>query len=113
MTDVFAAGAMFECSMDAGWEVPGQFAVSGFGDYEIARDFPVGLTTIRTHGYDIGAAAARLLRDRLDAGASPDRRVSIYGVRTGRARQHVTRAHPESSALHQADPAPRQSAAKG
>ena len=65
VTDVFAAGAMFECAR-RGWEVPGRFAVSGFGDYEIAREFPVGLTTIRTHGYDIGAAVARLLRDRLD-----------------------------------------------
>ena len=67
VTDVFAAGAMFECARRR-WDVPGRLAVTGFGDYEIASELPVGLTTIRTHGYEIGAAASRMLCDRLEAG---------------------------------------------
>jgi LacI family gluconate utilization system Gnt-I transcriptional repressor len=67
VTDIFAVGAMFEC-LRRGWAMPERFAVAGFGDYEIAAEVPPGLTTIRTRGYAIGFAAARLLVDKAEQG---------------------------------------------
>ena len=64
MTDVIAAGAIFECAR-RGWDVPGRFAVAGYGDYDIAAEIKPGLTTVRTPGADIGATAARMIVDRV------------------------------------------------
>ncbi|MFC7399979.1 LacI family DNA-binding transcriptional regulator [Chelatococcus sp. GCM10030263] len=67
VTDIFAVGALFEC-MRRGWPVPERFAVAGFGDYEISSEVPPGLTTIRTHGYEIGRTAAEMLVEKAERG---------------------------------------------
>jgi LacI family gluconate utilization system Gnt-I transcriptional repressor len=60
VTDIFAVGALFE-SMRRGWSVPERFAVTGFGDFEIAAEVPPGLTTVGLHSYSVGRAAADML----------------------------------------------------
>ena len=44
-----------------GVDVPGTLAVAGFGDFDMAGDSGLGLTTVRIPGYAIGAEAGRLL----------------------------------------------------
>jgi LacI family gluconate utilization system Gnt-I transcriptional repressor len=75
VTDIFAAGALFECQR-RGLSVPGQLAVVGFGDFEIAAEIVPALTTVRTRGYEIGQAAGRLILDRA-AGAAPGQRIDV------------------------------------
>ncbi|MBP0447699.1 LacI family DNA-binding transcriptional regulator [Roseomonas sp. SSH11] len=75
VTDIFAAGALFECQR-RGLSVPGQLAIAGFGDFEIAAEIVPALTTVRTRGYEIGQAAGRLLLDRA-AGGPPGGRVNV------------------------------------
>jgi DNA-binding LacI/PurR family transcriptional regulator len=48
-----------------------QLAVAGFGDFEIAGAVHPSLTTVRTHGYQIGWNAADLLIARIE-GRAPD-----------------------------------------
>ena len=67
-TDIFAAGALFEC-LRRGWDVPRRLAISGYGNYEIGKEIPIGLTTIKTHGYEVGSAAADLLLRRREGEA--------------------------------------------
>lgn len=67
VTDVVAAGALFECTRRE-WAVPERFAVAGYGDYEIASEVPPGLTTVRTHGAEIGRAAGEMLVQKIETG---------------------------------------------
>ena len=67
--DIPAVGALFECQT-RGWSVPERIAVAGFGDYEIAAAVPPGLTTVRSHAFEMGWQAAAMLLDRLDGGTS-------------------------------------------
>lgn len=67
ITDVMAAGALFEC-MRRGWKVPERFAVAGWGDYEIASEVPPGLTTVKTHGVELGRAAGEMLVQKIETG---------------------------------------------
>lgn len=60
VTDIFAVGALFE-TMRRGWAAPERFAVTGFGDYEIAAEVPPGLTTVGLRSHSIGRAAAEML----------------------------------------------------
>lgn len=69
-TDVLAAGAIFECYRRR-WPVPERLSVAGMGNYEIASEVPEGLTTIKTHGYDIGSVAADMIIQRLEGRQSP------------------------------------------
>lgn len=69
-TDVLATGAIFECYRRR-WPVPERLSVAGMGNYEIASEVPGGLTTIKTHGHDIGSVAADMIIQRLDGGQSP------------------------------------------
>ncbi|MBP0439968.1 LacI family DNA-binding transcriptional regulator [Tianweitania sediminis] len=64
-SDILAVGVLFECQRQ-GLRVPDQLAVAGFGDFEIAAEVPPGLTTIRTHGYQIGWNAAEMLVTRIN-----------------------------------------------
>ncbi len=66
-TDVQAIGVLFECQR-RGWPVPDRLGVAGFGDYEIARQVPPGLTSVRTNGRGIGIAAAELILGRQEGG---------------------------------------------
>ncbi|BDG74028.1 LacI family DNA-binding transcriptional regulator [Roseomonas fluvialis] len=65
VTDIFAVGVLFECQRQ-GLAVPRDFAVAGYGDFEIAAEVAPGLTTVRTRGYEIGRAAARLIVERAE-----------------------------------------------
>lgn len=64
ITDILATGVLFEC-LRKGWTVPDRLAVMGYGDYDIGREFPPGLSTVHTPGTEIGAGAARLLIARI------------------------------------------------
>lgn len=60
VSDQVAAGALAECRR-RGIEVPGRLAIAGFGDFDIAGDDALELTTVRVPKYEIGARAAALL----------------------------------------------------
>lgn len=64
-SDLLAVGVIFEAQR-RGLKVPDDLAVAGFGDFEIAAEVPPGLTTIRTHGYQMGWAAADMLISRIE-----------------------------------------------
>jgi LacI family gluconate utilization system Gnt-I transcriptional repressor len=76
VTDVLAAGAIFECSR-RGWPVPERFAVTGYGDYDIASEIRPGLTTVKTPGLDIGAAAARMIVESMSPDGPSQRIVDV------------------------------------
>lgn len=65
VSDPVAAGALAECRR-RGIEVPGELAIVGFGDFEIAGDDALQLTTVRVPKYEIGQTSACLLIDALD-----------------------------------------------
>ena len=64
-SDLLAIGVIFEAQR-RGLRIPDDLAVAGFGDFEIAAEIPPGLTTIRTHGYQMGWAAADMLIARIE-----------------------------------------------
>ena len=64
-SDGLAAGALFECRR-LGWDVPGQLALAGFGDFEVAAAASPTLTTVAVPRYRIGAEAARVILGRID-----------------------------------------------
>jgi LacI family gluconate utilization system Gnt-I transcriptional repressor len=66
-SDVFAAGAVLECAR-AGISVPGDIAVTGFGDFEIGRHLVPTLTTVAVPNRQIGTAAGELLLSRMTGG---------------------------------------------
>ncbi len=70
VTDVVAAGALFDC-LRRGWPVPRRMAVAGYGDFEIAQEVPPGLTTVKTRGWEVGEAAARMLLQKIETGRAP------------------------------------------
>lgn len=69
-SDVYAAGALLAC-VRRGIDVPGQLAVTGFGDFELARHLVPGLTTVAVPSTEIGAQAADLLLARMHAQPVP------------------------------------------
>jgi LacI family gluconate utilization system Gnt-I transcriptional repressor len=71
-----AAGAILACH-DRGIAVPGELAVSGFGDFEIARRVPGGLTTVRIDSYGIGRAAGEMLLRAVGGDRTGERRVDL------------------------------------
>lgn len=62
--DVLAVGGLLECQR-RGVAVPGQVAVAGFDDLEIASQTTPRLTTLHIPRYEIGQEAARLILARL------------------------------------------------
>lgn len=62
VSDLSAFGALTECQR-RGINVPGQIAVAGFGDYEIAGICVPSLTTIDPMPREIGRQAAALILD--------------------------------------------------
>lgn len=52
-----------------GYRIPEDVTVMGFGDYSAATQITPALTTVRVPGRDMGAAAVRLLLDRIRQGA--------------------------------------------
>lgn len=71
--DMMAIGCLLAL-LEAGVDVPGQIAVTGFDDIPLARYVRPALTTVRVDIAALGAAAARLL---LDAHADDPAVVSI------------------------------------
>lgn len=59
-SDVFAAGALLECTK-RGIAVPDRLAITGFGDFEIARHIVPSLTTVAAPNREIGTRAGGLL----------------------------------------------------
>lgn len=74
--DVLAAGAILECQR-RGLKVPGDIAIAGFDDIEIASQMVPALTTVRVHRYEVGAAAAQFILDELEGNGVPSRRVDL------------------------------------
>ncbi|WP_118134645.1 LacI family DNA-binding transcriptional regulator [Oceanicella sp. SM1341] len=69
-TDVIAGGVIFACQR-RGIDVPGQLAVTGWGDYEIASEIVPSLTTVRPRTRDMGRTAIELLLSGREAGGPP------------------------------------------
>ncbi len=65
VSDLSAFGALSECQRQ-GIDVPGQVAVAGFGDYEIAAVCVPPLTTVNPFPLQIGREAASLILKALD-----------------------------------------------
>lgn len=65
VSDLSAFGALTECQR-RDVKVPGQIAVAGFGDYEIAEICVPSLTTINPLPREIGKRSAELILDVLD-----------------------------------------------
>lgn len=63
-SDVFATGALLEC-LRRGIPVPGRLAITGFGDFEVARYLVPSLTTVSVPNREIGTAAGNILLDRM------------------------------------------------
>lgn len=63
--DTLAAGAVLECQR-RGWRVPGDIAIAGFDDLEIASQVVPSLTTVRVHRRALGSSAAKLILGVLD-----------------------------------------------
>jgi LacI family gluconate utilization system Gnt-I transcriptional repressor len=59
-SDAIAAGALLECRRQ-GVAVPERLAIAGFGDFEIAPETALDLTTVRIPGHDIGERAGEML----------------------------------------------------
>lgn len=71
-----AAGAILACQ-SRGIAVPDELAICGFGDFEIARRVPGGLTTVRIDSYGIGHAAGTLLLRAVAGDRAADRCVDL------------------------------------
>jgi LacI family gluconate utilization system Gnt-I transcriptional repressor len=63
-SDLPAAGAVIEAAL-RGIAVPGQLAVCGFGDFELAAALTPSVTTVSVDGAEIGRVAAAALLGRL------------------------------------------------
>jgi LacI family transcriptional regulator, gluconate utilization system Gnt-I transcriptional repressor len=91
--DDIALGAMFEC-MKRGIRVPAQMGIAGFNDLDMAEGAVPGISSVRTHRYEMGFQAVKMI-EAANAGARPDPAVVDLGfalklrdstLRTGEAR---------------------------
>ncbi len=64
VSDSIALGAMLKAN-EIGWSVPDELAIAGFGDFDIARHIPPGLTTVRVPEYRCGQVAGEMIMNRL------------------------------------------------
>ncbi|WP_374802912.1 LacI family DNA-binding transcriptional regulator [Paracoccus zhouxuedongae] len=76
VSDLSAFGALTECQR-RGIDVPGQIAIAGFGDYEIAGIAVPPLTTINPFPRQIGERAAELILSILDGEQTGPARIAI------------------------------------
>ena len=75
--DVLAVGAVFECRRQ-GLDVPGDVAIAGFDDLDIAAQIVPALTTLHVARYEIGRRAGDMIADRL-AGRRVRKRIVDVG----------------------------------
>jgi LacI family gluconate utilization system Gnt-I transcriptional repressor len=66
VSDLSAFGALMECQR-RDWAVPEQIAISGFGDFEVARASHPRMTTVSVDPMGIGMAAGTLLLRSIEA----------------------------------------------
>lgn len=71
-SDLWAAGMVAECRR-RGIKVPGELAIAGFNDQEIASEMEPAITTVRVPRYEIGRSAGDIILQRLQ-GSMPGRR---------------------------------------
>lgn len=62
----FTAIAAMKIIQEAGYKVPGQIAVVGFGDDPIASIVNPGLTTVEQKGFEMGMQAVKMLIDQIE-----------------------------------------------
>jgi len=67
VSDLSAFGALMECHR-RGMKVPGDIAIAGFGNYEVAACCHPRITTVDVDCYDIGKQAASRLRKVIQGG---------------------------------------------
>lgn len=79
VSDLLAQGVIIEAQA-AGWRVPDQIAVVGFGNTAVAGDMRPSITTVDIDGARIGREAVAVLRRRA-AGESTTQRVIDVGFR--------------------------------
>lgn len=75
-SDIFAAGALLHCQR-MNIDVPGQIAIIGFGDYEIAGELVPSLTTVAVPTTRIGREAAQIILRRLRGQESRPRKLDL------------------------------------
>lgn len=68
--DILAIGVYLEAER-LGLNVPGDLSITGFDDLELARELPIGLTTVHSPLEEMGEAAARYLLEDTDPPESP------------------------------------------
>lgn len=75
-SDILASGAILECArLDI--RVPTALAITGFGDFEMARHLNPSLTTVAIPAADIGREAGRLLLEGMRGAPSVQRRIDV------------------------------------
>ena len=68
--DDLALGALFECQR-RGISVPEQFGICGFNDLEMMAAAYPAISSVRTHRYQMGEQALKMLADTLDGREPP------------------------------------------
>ena len=76
-SDVLAVGAHFECQR-RGIAIPGEMAIAGYDDLEIAGQIVPTLTSLRVPQYEIGRRAGRMICQRL-SGEKVDEKIVNTG----------------------------------
>jgi LacI family gluconate utilization system Gnt-I transcriptional repressor len=75
-SDVIAVGVLFECQR-RGIAVPGQVAITGMDDQEIASQCVPALSTVRMPRFEMGRRAAELICGRLAGGARSEKSIDL------------------------------------
>lgn len=63
--DDIALGALFEC-VRRGIRVPAQMGIAGFNDLDMAQGAEPGITSVRTHRYEMGRRAVQMIAAAID-----------------------------------------------
>jgi LacI family gluconate utilization system Gnt-I transcriptional repressor len=75
-SDILASGAVLECARQR-IAVPTRLAITGFGDFEMARHLNPSLTTVSIPAADIGRKAGRLLLEGMRGVASEQKLIDV------------------------------------
>ena len=75
-SDLPASGALLACRR-LGIDVPGELAIAGFGDYELAAELQPSLTTIAVPTKEIGRLAGRLLLKSMQGESVDEKSVDV------------------------------------
>jgi LacI family gluconate utilization system Gnt-I transcriptional repressor len=75
-SDVFASGALLACAR-RGIRVPEDLAITGFGDFEIARHLVPTLTTVALPNEAMGSRAGQLLLDRMSGAITESEQIDL------------------------------------